>query len=370
MLDLFDLLYLCVQHQASDLHLTVNEPPILRIDGKLVRTELQFLTDMDLQKIIYDNLTDPQQVEFDNNNELDFAISLPGSERFRVNVHRQRNFIEAAFRRIPTRIPILEQLRVPAIAADLARKQNGLFLITGATGTGKTTTMAALVDMINTDSEKLIITIEDPIEFLHRNKKGIVKQREVNADTTSFAAALRHALRQDPDVIVVGEMRDLETIQTAITAAETGHLVMATLHTQDAMQTISRIIDVFPPHQQHQVRQQVADCLNGVISQTLLPDMNGTGMVLATEVLVGTDGIRNLIREQLFQQIPSLMQTGSKYGMHMMDKSLVDLYEKKLITYEQMNAKLKEPDIAASRIMEQAATIAEEQQKKAQGKMW
>lgn len=275
---------------------------------------------------------------------MDFSVAFPGMDRFRVNIHMQRGTVEAAFRRVPLVIPSIESLGLPSNVVDLARKPNGLVLLTGPTGTGKTTSLAAMIDLINNEKECLIICIEDPIEFLHSNKKSIVKQREVYADTHSFAEALRHALRQDPNVIVVGEMRDLETISTALTAAETGHLVLATLHTPDAPQTVERIIDVFPSHQQQQVKLQLADCLQGVVSQLLLPLASGHGRVLATEVMIGTPGIRNLIREQEIEQIPTLMQTGSQYGMKTMDKSLKELFQQGRISMDVAMSKVKNPD--------------------------
>ncbi len=291
--------------------------------------------------MIYSVLTNPQKEIFERDLELDFSVALPGMDRFRVNVHLQKGSVEAAFRRVPLIIPSIEELGLPAVAIDLARKPNGLVLVTGPTGVGKTTTLAAMVDMINAERECLILSVEDPIEFIHTNKKAVLKQREIYADTHSFADALKHALRQDPNVIIVGEMRDLETISTTLTAAETGHLVLATLHTPDAPQTIERIIDVFPPHQQQQVKLQLADCLQGVLSQILVPKISGPGRILVTEVMVATPGIRNLIREQEIEQIPTLMQTGSRYGMKTMDKSLKELYQKGLITLDTAMAKVK-----------------------------
>lgn len=343
-MDIRDLLVLCIEKGASDLHLTVNEPPVLRIDGKLFRTNNDKLKSDDLKKLIYGILTSPQKDMFERDLELDFSVALPGLDRFRVNVHLQRGSVEAAFRRVPLVIPSIDDLGLPKILSDLARRPNGLVLVTGPTGTGKTTTLAAMIDLINGERECNILTIEDPIEFIHTNKKAILKQREVYADTRSFADALKHALRQDPNVIVVGEMRDLETISTTLTAAETGHLVLATLHTPDAPQTVERIIDVFPPHQQQQVKLQLSDCLQGVVSQTLIPHSSGKGRVLATEIMIGTPGIRNLIREQEIEQIPTLMQTGSQYGMKTMDKSLKELYQKGLITLDAAMTKVKNTD--------------------------
>ena len=333
-MELRDLLLLAIQKKASDLHLTYDTPPILRIDGKLLLTNKDPLSRDELKKIIYSILSDTQKEKFEQDRELDFSLALSGMDRFRVNVHIQRGAVEAAFRRIPLFIPNMEELGLPPAIADFARKPNGLVLLTGPTGTGKTTTLASMINLINEEREKLIILIEDPIEYVHFNKKSIIKQREVFSDTLSFAEALKRCLRQDPDIIVVGEMRDLETISTALTAAETGHLVLATLHTPDAPQTVERIIDVFPPHQQEQVKLQLSSCLQGVVSQLLLPKADGEGRCLATEIMVATPGIRNLIREMAIEQIPTAIQTGSAYGMHTMDKCLQRLYQDGLITYE------------------------------------
>ncbi len=343
-MEIHELLMLCVKKHASDLHITEKEPPILRIDGKLQRTDLPALTRDVLKKMIYGVLTNMQKEMFERDLELDFSLALPELDRFRVNIHIQKGSVEAAFRRIPLEIPSIEQLGLPSVVIDLARKPNGLVLITGPTGVGKTTTLAAMIDMINNERECLMMTIEDPIEFIHTNKKAVIKQREVYSDTHSFADALRHCLRQDPNIIVVGEMRDLETISTTLTAAETGHLVFATLHTPDAPQTIERIIDVFPPYQQGQVKLQLADCLQGVVSQILVPHASGQGRVLVTEVMIATPGIRNLIREQEIEQIPTLMQTGSQYGMRTMDRNLKEFYQKGLITLDAAMAKVKNPD--------------------------
>jgi len=343
-MEIKDLLMACIEKGASDLHITQNEPPILRIDGKLCRTNFEVLTKQDLKKMIYGILTDPQKEIFERELELDFSLSLPTLDRFRVNIHMQKGTVEAALRRVPLEIPTMRDLGLPPVVIDLARKPNGLVLVTGPTGMGKTTTLAAMLDLINNERECLIMCIEDPIEFIFTNKKSIIKQREVYSDTRSFAEALRHALRQDPNVIVVGEMRDLETISTALTAAETGHLVLATLHTPDAPQTIERIIDVFPPHQQQQVKLQLADCLQGVISQLLLPRASGKGRILATEIMIGTPAVRNLVREQELEQIPTLMQTGSQYGMNTMDKSLKELIQKGYITIDVAMSKVKNPE--------------------------
>lgn len=343
-MEIKDLLLLCIEKKASDLHITNNEPPILRIDGRLHRMQLSVLKKEDLKMMIYGVLTNAQKEMFERNLELDFSLALPSMDRFRVNIHIQRGSVEAAFRRVPLTIPNIEDLGLPPITIELARRPTGLVLVTGPTGMGKTTTLAAMINLINNERECHIISIEDPIEFVYTNKKSIIKQREVYCDTHSFAEALRHALRQDPNVIVVGEMRDLETISTALTAAETGHLVLATLHTPDAPQTIERIIDVFPPYQQQQVRLQLGDCIQGVISQLLLPKASGSGRVLGTEIMIGTAGIRNLIREQEIEQIPTLMQTGSQYGMKTMDKSLKELFHQGLITLDVAMSKVKNPE--------------------------
>ncbi|MCM8831967.1 MAG: type IV pilus twitching motility protein PilT [Candidatus Omnitrophica bacterium] len=335
------LLKLTIEKGASDLHITTNSSPILRIYGKLYVTDLPILDSEDTKQLIYSILNDEQKAIFERDKELDFSFAPSGMDRFRVNVHYQRGNIEAAFRRIPSTIPSLEKLGLPKVVYDLISKPNGLVLVTGPTGMGKSTTLAAMIDVINNERQEVIITIEDPIEFVHVNKKSIIKQREVYSDTHSFGEALKRVLRQDPNVIVVGEMRDLETIATTLTAAETGHLVLATLHTPDAPQTVQRIIDVFPPHQQKQVRVQLADCLQGVISQLLLPRADGEGRVLATEIMIATSGIRNLIREGEIAQIPSLIQMGGQYGMYTMDKCLKDLYRKGIITKEVALSKAK-----------------------------
>ncbi len=336
MLNIVELLLLCMEKGASDLHLTAAMPPVLRIHGELmVMKEYPPISRDELRKMIYGCLSDAQKRKFEKELELDFSLHFPNTDRFRVNVHMQRGSVEAAFRRVASQIPSWEELGLPSVVKELARKPNGLILVTGPTGVGKSTTLAAMVNLINEEFRKLIITIEDPIEYLHRHKKSIVKQREVHQDTLSFAAALKHALRQDPDVIVVGEMRDLETISTAITAAETGHLVLATLHTVDAAQTVERIIDVFPSYQQQQIRLQLADCLQAVLSQQLLKRKDGKGRVLAMEILICTPAIRNVIREMRIEQIPNLIQTGGQYGMQTMDKAISNLLKQDLISLEE-----------------------------------
>lgn len=340
-MEIKELLDITIQKKASDLHLTEKEPPIIRVDGKLLRLNYAPFHRDELKRMIYAILTNPQKEIFEQNLELDFSLALPGLDRFRINIHIQRGSVEAAFRRVPLQIPTIVELGLPPIISELARKPNGLVLVTGPTGVGKTTTLAAVIDLINNEKECLMVTVEDPIEFVFTNKKSIIKQREVYSDTHTFAEALRHCLRQDPNVIVVGEMRDLETIATTLTAAETGHLVLATLHTPDAPQTIERIIDVFPPHQQQQVRLQLSDCLQAVVSQLLLPKATGTGRVLCTEIMVATPGIRNLIRESEIEQIPTLMQTGSQFGMKTMDKNLKELFQQGLITMDVALSKAK-----------------------------
>ncbi len=342
--DVFELFQLAFERQASDLHLTEHAPPILRIDGQLERTGFAPLSRADTKRLIYSLLSDRQKAQFERELELDISIDVQGLGRFRVNVHLQRGSVEAALRLVPTRIRSLSELGLPPVVAELARKPNGLVLVTGPTGVGKTTTMAAMVDLINHDQAYHIITIEDPIEYLHQNDRSIIKQREVYSDTKSFAGALMRALRQDPNVIIVGEMRDLETIATTLTAAETGHLVLATLHTPDAAQTIDRILDVFPPYRQEEVKIQLADCLQGVISQQLLPRYDAPGRVLAYEVMVATPAIRNLIREHATEQILTVLQTGAQHGMCTMDACLKGLYDRKIISYETAASRIKHAD--------------------------
>jgi twitching motility protein PilT len=292
------------------------------------------LTPPVIQRVLYAAMTQKQREKFEENLELDFSYSVPGRARFRVNIYRQRDALGAAFRIIPFEIKKLEDLGVPPAVANFAQLPRGFVLVTGPTGSGKSTTLASLVDLANRTRDEHIMTVEDPIEFLHRHQRCIVNQREVGEDTWSFGNALKHVLRQDPDIILVGEMRDLETISVALTAAETGHLVFATLHTSDAAQTIDRIIDVFPPHQQQQVRVQLAGSLQGVVCQTLAKTTDGRGRAVATEVLVATPAVRNLIREGKTHQIYSAMQAGAKHGMHTMDQHLADLVTRGRITYE------------------------------------
>ncbi|MDI6689417.1 MAG: type IV pilus twitching motility protein PilT [Actinomycetota bacterium] len=342
-MELTDLLEEVLRREASDLHLTVGTPPVIRIHGDLVRLDYPKLTPKDTKEMVYSILTSEQRERLEKNLELDFSYSLPGKARFRVNIYHQRNSLAAAFRFIPVEIKTLEELGLPKILETLARKPRGFVLVTGPTGSGKTTTLAALINIINETRNVHIMTIEDPIEYLHHHKKSIVNQREVGLDTKSFANALKYVLRQDPDVILIGEMRDVETIATALTAAETGHLVFATLHTPDAPQSIDRIIDVFPPHQQQQVRIQLAGTLQGIVAQQLLQTRDGRGRVVAVEVLFATPAVRNLIREAKGYQIYNVMQTGQKYGMQTMDQALADLYRRGKISYEMAMARAIDP---------------------------
>jgi twitching motility protein PilT len=340
-----ELLEVVLEKGASDLHLTAGVPPVIRLHGELVRLEeYPVLGPRTLQGMIYAILPQKMRERLEQNLELDMSYSLPGKARFRVNVYFQRDTIGAAFRLIPFEIKGVEELGLPPVVADLARFPRGFVVVTGPTGSGKSTTLAAMVDVVNRERAAHIMTVEDPIEFLHKHKRCIVNQREVGSDTHSFAQALKHVLRQDPDVILVGEMRDLETISTAITAAETGHLVFATLHTQDAPQTIDRIIDVFPPHQQQQVRVQLSTTIQGIVTQQLLQTADGMGRVVACEVLVATPAVRNLIREGKTHQIYSVMQAGGRFGMQTMDMALAQLVKQGKITQQLAYERCHDPE--------------------------
>jgi twitching motility protein PilT len=329
------LLEQMVAHNASDLHITVGSPPVLRLRGELNRLDqLPRLSADDTRQLLYRILSTEQQKQLELNRQIDLSYSIPALARFRVNIYSQRESLAGAFRLIPTELKTLEELCVPHSLYGLCVKPRGLVLVTGPTGSGKSTTLAALIDEINRTRADHIITIEDPIEFLHKHKRCIVNQRELGPDAVSFAEALRGALRQDPDVILLGEMRDLETIGTALTAAETGHLVFATLHTQDAASTVDRLIDVFPAEQQGQIRAQIAGTLQGVVTQTLLPTADGQGRVPAVEILFPDDAVRNLIRQHKIEQIYSVMQTGTKRGMMTLEQSLVDLVLRGVVTEE------------------------------------
>jgi twitching motility protein PilT len=343
--DFSELLLQVVRQKASDLHITAGSKPMLRIHGALVPVpDAPRLTATDTREIVYAILNSSQRQRLETEWQIDFAYSIPGHARFRVNAYFQRGTLGAAFRLIPAETVPIELLGLPPVVREFARKPRGIVLVTGPTGSGKSTTLASLINEINETRDEHIMTIEDPIEFLHRHKSCIVNQRELGADAQSFAMALKAALRQDPDVILVGEMRDAETIGTALTAAETGHLVFATLHTQDAPQTMDRIIDVFPPQQQGQVRAQLAIGLQGVVTQTLVPTADGSGRCVAAEVLVPTPGVRNLIREGKTHQIYSLIQTGASHGMQTMDASLAGLVRAGRITLDAALSRSSNPE--------------------------
>ncbi|RIH89748.1 Twitching mobility protein [Meiothermus luteus] len=333
-LDIVDLLNLAVERGASDLVITVGLPPMIKLDGVFHRTEHEPLTPQETRRLTYALMDEKQQRVFEEEKELDFSFSLPGKGRFRVNVFLQRGSVGAVLRVVPSNVKSFEELGLPKKIAEIALSPRGLVLVTGPTGSGKSTTLASMIDYINEHKAVHIVTIEDPIEFFHRHKKAIINQREIGSDTHSFAKALRAVLRQAPDVILVGEMRDYETISAAITAAETGHLVMGTLHTNSAPETIDRIIDVFPEAQQEQVRVQLSNNLVAVLTQQLLPKAFGTGRVLAYELMIATPAVRALIREGKSHQLVSVIQTGGQHEMITMDACLADLYKRKLISYD------------------------------------
>lgn len=330
-----EILETAVKHNASDIHLTVGVPPILRIHKELVRLGTENLTQEETKEMAFTLMNDKQRESFLDKLEIDFSYGLSNLARFRVNIFMQRNSMSIALRRIPFDIPSIDSLGVPIISHDLIKSERGLLLVTGPTGHGKSTTLASMIEEINLTMSKHIVTIEDPIEYLFKHKRSVVVQREVGSDTLSFANALRSVLREDPDVILVGEMRDLDTISTALTAAETGHLVFATLHTNSAAQSVDRIVDVFPPHQQEQVKMQLASVLLAIFSQQLIPRSDRKGLTLATEVLITIPAIRNLIREGKTHLIPSTMQTSSSSGMQTMEQSLKELVLNGSITYDE-----------------------------------
>jgi len=345
MANLHQLLKAMIEKGGSDLHITTSSPPQLRIDGKLHPLKMPPLSPPETKQLCYSILTDAQKHKFEESNELDLSFGVRGLSRFRANIFTQRGAVAGAFRSIPYKIKTFEDLGLPRVVTELTKKPRGLILVTGPTGSGKSTTLATIIDKINTERSEHIVTIEDPIEYLHPHKGCLVNQREVGADTASFTTALKYILRQDPDCVLIGELRDLETIEAALTVAETGHLAFATLHTNSCVQTINRIVDVFPPYQQSQVRAQLSFVLEGVLSQTLMPRANGPGRALALEIMVPNSAIRNLIREDKVHQIYSQMQIGQeKFGMQTMNQSLASLYHKRLISMDDALARSSDPD--------------------------
>jgi len=344
-LSLAELLKKMIETNGSDLHITTNSPPRIRVDGRLRPLEMPPLTASETKQLAYSVLTDAQKHRFEENWELDFSFGIKGLARFRANIFMQRGAVGAAFRTIPWQIRTFEELGLPPIVKQLCDRPRGLILVTGPTGSGKSTTLAAMLDKINSERSEHMITIEDPIEYIHQHKSCLVNQREVHSDTKSFADALRAALRQDPDVVLIGEMRDLETIESALRIAETGHLTFGTLHTNSAVSTINRIVDVFPAHQQPQVRAQLSLVLEGIMCQALLPHVSGRGRVLAMEILVPNAAIRNLVREDKIHQIYSAMQTGQdKFGMQTFNQALATLYFQKKITLETSLSRSSNPE--------------------------
>src|SRR5437868_8949249 len=353
-----ELLKQTVELQGSDLHLTTNTPPQVRVHGKLQRLEMPDLTPTDTKQLAYSVMTDAQKKRFEETLELDFSFGIRGIARFRSNVFNQRGAVGAVYRLIPEKIRSFGDLGLPAVLATLAERPRGLVLVTGPTGSGKSTTLAAMIDKINSERHDHILTIEDPIEFIHPHKNCLVNQREVHSDTGSFSNALRAALREDPDIVLIGEMRDLETVEAALKIAETGHLTFGTLHTNSAAQSINRIIDIFPAGQQAQIRTQLSMVLEGILTQSLLPKANGQGRALAMEVLVPNAAIRNLIREDKVHQVYSMMQTGQeKYGMQTFNQSLASLYFKKQITLEMAIARSSNADELQDLINRGAAAL-------------
>ncbi len=336
-----DILKGAKEQKASDIHFVVGKPPMFRIHGKLHEHGSDKLVPDTVKELVYSILNEEQRIKFELEKELDFSFGVKDMGRFRANIHYQRDTIAAALRAINTTVPSMKELGLPKVLKSFTEYKNGLVLVTGPTGSGKSTTLATMVDEINRTKYEHIITIEDPIEYLHRHDKCLVEQREIGSDTSSFALALRYALRQDPDVILIGEMRDLETIEAALTAAETGHLVFGTLHTRDASSTVDRIVDAFPHEQQQQIRLQLSNSLRGIVSQQLIPNKNGSGMELAYEILVGTPAIGNLIREAKSHQIYSMIQTGGKYGMVTMDAILKELFESGKISATELDKRMK-----------------------------
>ena len=360
MINFHQLLKDLVERGGSDLHITTNTSPQIRIDGKLTPMDIPPLTPVETKQLCYSILTDSQKHKFEEENELDLSFGVKGLSRFRGNVFVQRGAVAGVFRVIPYKILTFEELGLPPIVKELCDKPRGLILVTGPTGSGKSTTLASIIDRINTDRHDHIVTVEDPIEYLHPHKGCIVNQREVGADTKSFKHALKYVLRQDPDVVLIGELRDLETIEAALTLAETGHLCFATLHTNSCAQTMNRIIDVFPPYQQTQVRIQLSFVLEGVLSQTLIPKANGQGRALALEVMVPNPAIRNLIREDKVHQIYSQMQVGQeKFGMQTMNQCLMALLAKRIISVDDALGRSSEPDELKQMLSPANATLGQ-----------
>ena len=347
-MDISEILAFANENGASDLHISSGEPPIVRIDGDIQKVDMASLNKSEVHTILYDFLSDQQRKVFEENKEIDFALDITGVARYRVNAFCQARGESVVFRTIPARVMTLDELGLPEILADLTKKKKGLVLVTGPTGSGKSTTLAAMVDFINKNQKAHILTIEDPIEFVYEPKLSLINQRELGANTHSFANALRAALREDPDVILVGEMRDLETISLAMTAAETGHLVFGTLHTSSAAKTVDRILDVFPPMQQNQIRAMFSESILAVITQNLLKQNSGKGRVAALEIMIGTPAVKNLIKEGKIAQIPGTMQTGKQFGMQTMDAVLVELFKQGVVSKETVIPYLSNPSALIS----------------------
>lgn len=358
MLNLHQLLKILVESNGSDLHITTNSSPQIRIDGKLTPLDFPQMNQVETKQLCYSVLTDAQKHKFEEDNELDLSFGVKGLSRFRGNIFIQRGAVAGVFRVIPYKIMTFEELGLPPVVPSLAAKSRGLILVTGPTGSGKSTTLASIIDYININRHEHIVTIEDPIEYLHPHKGCLVNQREVGADTKGFKNALRYVLRQDPDVVLVGELRDLETIEAALTLSETGHLCLATLHTNSCVQTINRIVDVFPPHQQSQIRAQLSFVLEGVISQLLIPKLNSKGRAMALEIMVPNAAIRNLIREDKVHQIYSQMQVGQdKFGMQTMNQALYTLFQKRHISLEDAIGRSQDPDELKQMISSPTSTM-------------
>jgi twitching motility protein PilT len=342
-MEMIDILHMAKDAKASDVILTVGAPPALRINGNIRKTDLPNLNPKESERLIFSLIDEKQRAEYEKHHDLDVSYDVKGLARFRINIHQQRGNVAAAMRIIPIEIPSLDQLGLPKdVVIKLCKLRSGLVLVTGQSGSGKTTTLASMIDLINSYRSCHIITIEDPIEYVHEHKKAIVEQREVSVDTKSFASALHNVLRQNPDIVLVGEMRDLETISTAITASETGQLVFATLHTIDASETINRIIDVFPWRQQQQIRVQLASALSGVISQRLVQQSHGNSMMVACEIMLGIAPVRNLIREGNTHHLQNVIETNAKHGMQSMDQALIELYRKKIIDKDELLFNIKD----------------------------